>query len=173
VGGQEVLLCSFPPPLFVFPCPLSHISILSLPIGVPGVFALALVTLRPRLILTSEPRRINIVRATCFLFYLFIVIFILFLFLFLFFILYYLYFYFLFTLLARVLQVRRSGQTAYTFPAEGLCLGEGSGSGVLNPRPLSQYLQQELATYPPRKAQNHPPSRVVVLTDTGCPLAVE
>jgi hypothetical protein len=40
----------------------------------------------------------------------------------LFFILYYPYFYFLFTLLDRVLQVRRSGQTAYTLPAEGLCL---------------------------------------------------
>jgi hypothetical protein len=78
--------CALSPlPIFVFPCPLSHISILSLPIGVPGVFALALVTLRPRLILTSEPRRITIVHATCFLFYLFIVIFILFYFIFYFF----------------------------------------------------------------------------------------
>ena len=64
MGGQDVLLCSFlfVSPLFGFPCPLPHISVLSLPIGVPGVFVHALVTLYPRLILTSEPRRINIVR---------------------------------------------------------------------------------------------------------------
>ena len=66
MGGQDVLLCSFlfVSPLFGFPCPLPHISVLSLPIGVPGVFVLALVTLYPRLILTSEPRRINTVRFT-------------------------------------------------------------------------------------------------------------
>jgi hypothetical protein len=38
--------------------------------------------------------------------------------------------------------------------------------------PLAQDLQQELATYPARKAQSHTPSRVVVLTHTGYPLAV-
>jgi len=60
--GCMTVLFSFCFPLFGFPCPLPHISVLSLPIGVPGVFVLALITLYPRLILTSEPRRINIVR---------------------------------------------------------------------------------------------------------------
>jgi hypothetical protein len=61
VDGQDVLLCSFFffPSLF-FTCPLPHIS--NLPIGIPGVFVLALVSLYPRLILKSESCRINKVR---------------------------------------------------------------------------------------------------------------
>ena len=38
------------------------------------------------------------------------------------------------------------------------------------PSPIS--LQQELATYPPRKAQSQTPHRVVFLTQTGDPSAV-
>ena len=41
-----------------------------------------------------------------------------------------------------------------------------------HPRPPLPYLQQELATYPPSKAQSQTPRRVVFLTQTGDPSAV-
>jgi len=68
VGGQDILLCYF---LFVFPSlfflPPFHTFPSSplfsfFPISVPGAIVLALVTLCPRLIVTSEPCRNSVVR---------------------------------------------------------------------------------------------------------------